>query len=99
MTNLLILRLRSNEFKGRIPPQICQLSSLRVLDLANNSLSGVIPNCLKNISAMALPEPSILVFPFEPLKYMYGYVSYVENLKLVPKGPWNMQGIWNLLRS
>ena len=86
MTNLLVLRLRSNEFKGRIPPQICQLSSLRVLDLANNSLSGVIPNCLKNISAMALPEPNIQVFPFEPLKYMYGYESYIENLKLVPKG-------------
>ncbi|KAK7826634.1 receptor-like protein eix2 [Quercus suber] len=52
---------------------------------------------------MALPEPNIQVFPFEPLKYMYGYVSYIENLKLVPKGPkgrnWNMQGIWNLLRS
>ena len=86
MTNLLVLRLRSNEFKGRIPPQICQLSSLRVLDLADNSLSGVIPNCLKNISAMALPEPNIQVFPFEPLKYMYGYESYIENLKLVPKG-------------
>ncbi|XP_065618219.1 receptor-like protein EIX2 isoform X3 [Quercus suber] len=86
MTNLLVLRLRSNKFKGRIPPQICQLSSLRVLDLANNSLSDVIPNCLKNISAMALPEPNIQVFPFEPLKYMYGYVSYIENLKLVPKG-------------
>ncbi|KAL4625634.1 hypothetical protein ACB092_05G039800 [Castanea dentata] len=86
MTNLLVLCLRSNEFKGRIPPQICQLSSLRVLDLADNSLSGVVPNCLKKISAMALPEPNIQVFPFEPLKYMYGYVSYIENLKLVPKG-------------
>ncbi|KAM3747295.1 hypothetical protein ACB098_05G024400 [Castanea mollissima] len=86
MTNLLVLHLRSNEFKGHIPPQICQLSSLRVLDLADNSLFGVIPNCLKNISAMALPKPNIQVFPFEPLKYMYGYVSYIENLKLVPKG-------------
>ena len=35
---------------------------------------------------MALPEPNIQVFPFEPLKYMYGYESYIENLKLVPKG-------------
>ena len=86
MTNLLVLHLRSNEFKDRIPPQICQLSSLRVLDLANDSLSGVIPNFLKNISAVALPEPNIQVFPFEPLKSMYGYVSYIENLKLVPKG-------------
>ena len=95
MTNLLVLHLRSNEFKCRIPPHICQLSSLRVLDLANDSLSSVIPNCLRNISA--IPEPNSQVFPFEPLKYMYGYVSYFENLKLVPKGPkgrnWNMKGI------
>ncbi|KAK7826640.1 receptor-like protein eix2 [Quercus suber] len=35
---------------------------------------------------MALPEPNIQVFLFDPLKYMYGYVSYIENIKLVPKG-------------
>ena len=45
MTNLLVLCLRSSEFKGYIPQQICQFSSLRVLDLANNSLLGSIPNC------------------------------------------------------
>ena len=74
--------------KGHIPLQICQLSSLIVLDLANNSLSGHIPNCLKNISAMTIPTPR-----FEAQYYYYdtqskgGYVrSYLENLKLVPKG-------------
>ncbi|KAK7849974.1 receptor-like protein eix2 [Quercus suber] len=83
MTNLLVLRLTSSEFQGYIPQQICQLSCLRVLDLANNSLSGSIPNCLKNISAMALQDFNIdTFFP----AYWNLYVSYVENLELVPKG-------------
>ncbi|XP_030959801.1 receptor-like protein EIX2 [Quercus lobata] len=78
MTNLTVLRLRSSEFKGYIPQQICQLSSLRVLDLANNSLSGSIPNCLKNISAMTLPNSNVISF-------MYLNI-YAENVRLVPKG-------------
>ncbi|KAL4625568.1 hypothetical protein ACB092_05G035600 [Castanea dentata] len=86
MTNLTILRLCSNGFKGHIPVQICQLSSLIVLDLANNSLSGHIPNCLKNIRAMTIPTPRFKA------QYSYYYMhgqfnqTYLENLKLVPKG-------------
>ncbi|XP_030969748.1 receptor-like protein EIX2 [Quercus lobata] len=86
MTNLIVLRLRSSEFKGYIPQQICQLSSLRVLDLANNSLSGSIPNCLKNISAMALPDSNVNSFYSMPYTCLYIYVSYVENVQLVTKG-------------
>ncbi|XP_030938053.1 receptor-like protein EIX2 [Quercus lobata] len=85
LTNLIVLRLRSSEFKGYIPQQICQLSSLRVLDLANNSLSGSIPNCLKNISAMALPNFNIISFSSMSFIYSYIYGSYVENVHLVPK--------------
>ncbi|XP_030971881.1 receptor-like protein EIX2 [Quercus lobata] len=84
MKNLLILRLRSSEFKGCIPRQICQLSSLRVLDLANNSLSGSIPNCLKNISSMALPNSYDISF-----SYFMSFIEsliYVDNVQLVPKG-------------
>ncbi|KAK4591139.1 hypothetical protein RGQ29_021364 [Quercus rubra] len=86
MTNLKVLRLRSSEFKGYIPQQICQLSSLRVLDLANNSLSGSIPNCLKNISAMALPYSYDRSLSYMSFFYSYVYVSYVENVQLAPKG-------------
>lgn len=46
------LQLRSNEFSGDIPLQICQLSSLLVLDLANNRLTGTIPHCLGNFTNM-----------------------------------------------
>ncbi|KAL4625216.1 hypothetical protein ACB092_05G009100 [Castanea dentata] len=86
MTNLLVLRLRSSEFKGYIPQQICQLSSLRVLDLANNSLSGSIPNCLKNISAMAFPDSYDISFFSMSFQYLYINEYYVENVQLVPKG-------------
>ncbi|XP_050285512.1 receptor-like protein EIX2 isoform X2 [Quercus robur] len=86
MTNLLVLRLRSSEFKGYIPQQICQLSSLRVVDLANNSLSGSIPNCLKNISAMALPDSYDISFFSMSFLYSNIYEYYLENVQLVPKG-------------
>ncbi|KAM3747297.1 hypothetical protein ACB098_05G024600 [Castanea mollissima] len=89
ITNLTVLRLRSSDFKGYIPRQICQLSSLRVLDLANNSLSGSIPNCLKNISAMALPESYDISFSYfisSSSYFWFAYASYVENVQLVPKG-------------
>ncbi|KAL0010013.1 hypothetical protein SO802_005121 [Lithocarpus litseifolius] len=87
MTNLLVLRLRSSEFKGYIPQQICQLSSLGVLDLANNSLSGSIPNCLKNISAMALPNSYDISFSYSvPFVYWTIYKFYVESVQLGPKG-------------
>ncbi|XP_075667682.1 receptor-like protein EIX2 [Castanea sativa] len=86
LTNLTILRLRSSEFKGYIPQQICQLSSLRVLDLANNSLSGSIPNCLKNISAMAFPNSYDISFFSMSFQCLCDYKYYVENVQLVPKG-------------
>lgn len=40
------LSLRSNFFDGDIPKQLCLLSRLQVLDLANSDLSGEIPQCL-----------------------------------------------------
>ena len=48
----MVIHLRSNKFTGDIPQKIGQLSYLRVMDLANNSLSGTIPKCLNNISNM-----------------------------------------------
>uniref|UniRef100_A0A2N9IRG5 Uncharacterized protein n=1 Tax=Fagus sylvatica TaxID=28930 RepID=A0A2N9IRG5_FAGSY len=95
MRNLIILRLRSSGLKGKIPPKICQLSSLRILDLANNSLSGPIPNCLKNFSAMVLPDPLNEDVYFDSLEYDFDYGSYIESLMLVPKG-WELNYEENL---
>ncbi|KAM5573160.1 hypothetical protein ABKV19_012940 [Rosa sericea] len=53
LTNLVILRLRSNEFNGIIPFSLCNLATIHVLDLSHNNISGGLPHCFNNISALA----------------------------------------------
>lgn len=38
--------LRGNHFSGNIPAELCSFPSLRLLDLAQNKLSGSIPSCI-----------------------------------------------------
>ena len=86
MKNLMVLRLRSNELEGEISQKMCQLSSLIMLDLANNSLSGTIPTCLDHIQAKAVEVDK----SSNPLKFEYGYDlgndNYRDSLIFVPKG-------------
>ncbi|CAI9273738.1 unnamed protein product [Lactuca saligna] len=44
------LYLQSNQIQGPFPLSICNLINLISLDISNNSFSGVIPQCLGNIS-------------------------------------------------
>ncbi|KAK7835835.1 receptor-like protein eix1 [Quercus suber] len=44
-----ILRLRGNMLYGKIPKQLCGLTSIHVLDLAHNNFSGSIPTCLGSL--------------------------------------------------
>ena len=82
--------------QGEIDQKMCQLSSLIVLDLANNSLSGSIPKCLNNMKTMA-GQGDIVT---NPLQYTYGfnlnYEKYRESLILVPKGD-ELEYIGNLI--
>nr|XP_016516044.1 PREDICTED: receptor-like protein 12 [Nicotiana tabacum] len=39
-----------NNFTGRLPSPLCRMSTLVILDLSSNNLSGVIPKCLANMS-------------------------------------------------
>ncbi|KAL0000925.1 hypothetical protein SO802_014706 [Lithocarpus litseifolius] len=80
-----VLQLRSNKFSGNIPPQICQISSLIVLDFSNNSLSGSIPKCLNNISAMVASD-NWHNDEYGSLDHNYDYGLYLENLMLMTKG-------------
>ncbi|PRQ43840.1 putative non-specific serine/threonine protein kinase [Rosa chinensis] len=53
LPNLVILCLRSNEFNGIIPFSLCSLAAIHVLDLSHNNISGSLPHCLNNITALA----------------------------------------------
>ncbi|XP_039136309.1 probable leucine-rich repeat receptor-like protein kinase At1g35710 [Dioscorea cayenensis subsp. rotundata] len=54
LASLVFLRLRSNLFEGSIPEQLLNLSSLQVLDLAQNNLSVVIfPHTFGGFKVMA----------------------------------------------
>ncbi|KAF7132149.1 hypothetical protein RHSIM_Rhsim09G0138900 [Rhododendron simsii] len=50
--NLMILSVRSNKFYGDVPRDICLLNSLRVLDFSQNDLSGKLPTCFDNFTAL-----------------------------------------------
>ncbi|XP_040367319.1 receptor-like protein EIX1 [Rosa chinensis] len=52
LTNLVILRFRSNEFNGIIPFSLCNLATIHVLDLSHNNISGGLPHCFNNITAL-----------------------------------------------
>ncbi|KAA8530110.1 hypothetical protein F0562_004819 [Nyssa sinensis] len=52
MPSVLILCLRSNLFEGKLPSELCSLSSLYILDPTENNFSGAIPSCFGNLSGM-----------------------------------------------
>ncbi|KAK2639688.1 hypothetical protein Ddye_027483 [Dipteronia dyeriana] len=54
-----ILNFRSNKLHGRLPMELCRLSSLQILNLAYNNLSGNIPSCISNFSAMVTVNHSL----------------------------------------
>ncbi|KAL7175125.1 hypothetical protein ACSBR2_028849 [Camellia fascicularis] len=64
---LIVLSLHSNMFQGSIPYELCLLSSLQILDLAQNNLSTVVPKCFYNFTAMAEKQNSSNLFPYYAL--------------------------------
>lgn len=45
LPNLWTLNLGSNSLTGEIDPSICRLTSIILLDISNNSISGSLPDC------------------------------------------------------
>ncbi|XP_022158556.1 LRR receptor-like serine/threonine-protein kinase GSO1 [Momordica charantia] len=45
LRNLIVLSLRQNQLNGNIPSKLCGLGKLRILDVANNNITGTIPPC------------------------------------------------------
>ncbi|KAK2979258.1 hypothetical protein RJ640_001648 [Escallonia rubra] len=87
LQNLISLNLRSNKFSGQILSDICHLNSLKILDLANNNLSGEIPRCIRNFTAMATEMSNGLRY-YYMVKFTNGsYASLLsEDAYVVTKG-------------
>ena len=48
--SIITYSVSNNTLTGEIPKMICNLSSLDALDLSYNNLSGMLPDCLGNLS-------------------------------------------------
>ncbi|KAL5735973.1 hypothetical protein ACOSQ2_030761 [Xanthoceras sorbifolium] len=97
-----ILILRSNNFQGLLPMELCQLSSLQILDLDYNNLSENIPSCINNFSAMVTVDHSVS----KDMNYFSFYIDmnyisyYVEHASLVRRGiKYEYSTILNLVRA
>ncbi|KAL5737633.1 hypothetical protein ACOSP7_030394 [Xanthoceras sorbifolium] len=97
-----ILKLRSNNFQGLLPMELCRLSSLQILDLAYNNLCGT-PRpdpagptrgaCINNFTAMVIVNHSVS-------KDMNCVSYYVEHASLVRIGiEYEYSTILNLVRA
>ncbi|XP_023896399.1 receptor-like protein EIX2 [Quercus suber] len=87
-SDIFMLRLRSNLFNGTIPKRWCNLHKLQILDLAQNNLSGSIPDCFNNFIAMVdsntLESKSIENYTEEAYIMTKGsYYKYDRTLQLV----------------
>ncbi|KAL1802634.1 hypothetical protein ACET3Z_031281 [Daucus carota] len=80
-TSLGIIRLRSNAFFGVIPAKLSTLSSLQVLDLANNNLTGPIPTSFGNFTAMEEERKTNKFLQFGFYRGAYYEESLVANMK------------------
>ncbi|KAI9116242.1 hypothetical protein K1719_012409 [Acacia pycnantha] len=80
--NLQILSMRNNHLNGSVPLDLCHLTTIQVLDLSLNNLSGQILKCLQNLSAMsrrpiALDAIDVFyVFVNDLLAYIISYDFY-----------------------
>ncbi|XP_020231667.1 receptor-like protein EIX2 [Cajanus cajan] len=79
------LQIRSNNFSGNLPTQVCQMSSLIILDIADNTISGHIPTCLHNITTLISIKASHNKLSFFFPTYG-GHYTFEDSLELVTKG-------------
>lgn len=49
LDSISLLFLAGNKFEGQIPPNLCHLQNLNIIDLSRNRLSGSLPPCVGSI--------------------------------------------------
>ncbi|XP_065874191.1 receptor-like protein EIX1 isoform X2 [Euphorbia lathyris] len=85
-SSMSILILGGNKFHGKIPKEICQLTSLQILDLSYNSLSGDIPKCINNFTFMAVIDSADQTFSFTSGSGDGGDVVVIDDATIIMKG-------------
>ncbi|GAU35561.1 hypothetical protein TSUD_384090 [Trifolium subterraneum] len=74
------LLLRGNSLTGSIPEELCHLSFLHLLDLAENNISGSIPSCLGDVHGFKLLQ-TMYIYVMYSLTFS-GYVPYTRHIEL-----------------
>ncbi|KAF3432986.1 hypothetical protein FNV43_RR24088 [Rhamnella rubrinervis] len=84
LLNMKILNLGSNNLHGHISEKLCALSSLHILDLSHNHLSGYIPKCFNNFSVMV--SKNAHYYEVFLLNESMSFYIFEEEMYLVMKG-------------
>ncbi|KAK2639619.1 hypothetical protein Ddye_027414, partial [Dipteronia dyeriana] len=95
-SELAILNLLSNKFHGLFPTEFFHITSLQILDLAYNNLSGSISSCINNFSATVAFDYS----EGNSIQLEVDFGNFIEDALLMMKGiTANYNSILNLVRS
>ncbi|KAL4591602.1 hypothetical protein LXL04_004571 [Taraxacum kok-saghyz] len=88
LLKLYVLILRSNNFFGTIPLQLCQLAKVQILDLSMNNHHGTIPSCLGNLTSMVQQGFSQDVQVISILRddTAYDFKTYVDHVVIEWQG-------------
>ncbi|KAI5647683.1 hypothetical protein M9H77_33688 [Catharanthus roseus] len=101
LPRLRILILRSNKFHANLAPEICFLTFLHIMDIAENNISGKIPNCFNNFTFMTGKMIDSDNDEMIKMDYSYYIGVYSESASIATKGNKNMyeSGTLSLLTS
>ncbi|XP_031116664.1 receptor-like protein EIX2 [Ipomoea triloba] len=89
LPSLRFLNIQKNKFFGDISFQLCYLKVLQLLNLANNNISGPIPRCFNNFTAMVNDSSRIFLTNheeniYEDIKGLeLEYTTNLEFLKFI----------------